>query len=425
MTKNNIHFHIIPTKKFKTVNFVMKCKAPLERNTITKRALLPFILQKGTKNYPTEKQLMIHLDELYGASLYIEGAKKGNNHIISFRLDVANENYIQEETNILKQAVALLNEVIFSPRVEKERFIEAIVEREKLTLKNKINAVFDNKLIYANNRLVEEMCKNERFRIHKDGYVEDLPTINGENLYEYYKQMLKEDRMDLYVLGDFDPVQMESLLVESFVREEKNEQLSDPNNETPTIIEVQEVKEIQPVEQAKLHIGYRTNCTYKDDDYFALQVFNGIFGGFPSSKLFMNVREKHSLAYYAASRIESHKGLLIVYSGIAPEDDQKAREIIDLQLEAMKKGDFTEEVVEKTKELIVSELKETLDSSYGIPELLYQQVLGEREISPQLYIAEINKVKKEDIVNIANKITPDTVYLLTNDRSDRNETSNV
>src|SRR5699024_1747101 len=170
-----------------------------------------------------------------------------------------------------------------------------------------------------------------------------------------------------------------------------------------------EVKETQPVQQAKLHIGYRTNCTYRDPDYFALQVFNGIFGGFPSSKLFVNVREKHSLAYYAASRLESHKGLLIVFSGIEPSDEAKAREIIDLQMQAMKNGDFLEEQVEEVKQLIISELKETLDHTQGIPELLYQQVVGQKVVSPDAFMREIEQVTKADVQKVAEKITDDTV----------------
>src|SRR5690606_38511936 len=120
-------------------------------------------------------------------------------------------------------------------------------------------------------------------------------------------------------------------------------------------------------------------------------------------------------AYYAASRIESHKGLLIIYSGIEPTDYEKAREIIELQMDAMRKGDFTDSQVEETKELIISELKETLDSTFGIPELLYQQVVGKKELSPYQYMEEIKKVTKEDIVQVAKKVTLDTIYLLTND----------
>src|SRR5699024_2103389 len=130
--------------------------------------------------------------------------------------------------------------------------------------------------------------------------------------------------------------------------------------------------------QAKLHIGYRTNITYDDSDYAALHVFNGLFGGFPSSKLFINVREKESLAYYAASRRESHKGLLIVFSGIESSDIEKTRDIIVLQMDNMKKGQFTDKEITDVKELIISDLKETLDHSQGIVELLYQQVVGQQ-----------------------------------------------
>lgn len=424
ITKNNVHFHFIPTKKFKTIHFVLKCKAPLERETITKRALLPFVLQKGTENYRTEKELMTRLDELYGATLSIDGAKKGNYHIISFRLEIANDQYLPNQSNLLNDALALYKEIIFHPRIENDQFQASVVEREKLTLQNKINSIYDDKLSYANVRLIEEMCENERFRIHKDGYVEDLPTINGENLYEYYKELLQTDRLDLYVVGDFEQKAMEEVLMQSIRRDtaRTSDETIEENVENK---EMKEVEETQPIQQAKLHIGYRTNCTYKDADYFALQVFNGIFGGFPSSKLFANVREKHSLAYYAASRIESHKGLLLVYSGIEPTDYKKAREIIELQMKAMKNGDFTREQVEETKELIISELKEMLDNIYGIPELLYQQVVGQKTISPKTFMEEIKRVTKEDVVQLAQKITADTVFLLTSDGGEQHEAKDV
>ena len=180
-------------------------------------------------------------------------------------------------------------------------------------------------------------------------------------------------------------------------------------------VEPKEVIEKQNVQQAKLHIGYRTYVSFKDDDYFALQVFNGIFGGFPNSKLFINVREKNSLAYYAASRMESHKGLLFVFSGIAPEDFEKARDIIREQLVAMKNGDFTEENLQETKDLIINQIKETIDNSQGMIEILYQQVVGEKEMTLGELLNGINAVTKEQVMKVADKIEEDTVYLLTNE----------
>src|SRR5690625_2502491 len=181
------------------------------------------------------------------------------------------------------------------------------------------------------------------------------------------------------------------------------------NNPSPA----NEVIERQNIQQAKLHLGYRTNCVYKDNDYPALQVFNGIFGGFPSSKLFLNVREKHSLAYYAASRIESHKGLMFVFSGIAPDQYELAKEIIEDQMKQMIQGDFTEEHLNETKEMTINQLKETMDHPQGIIELNYQRVIAKSEVTPELLIDKIRTVTKEEVISVAKKINQEIVYLLT------------
>ncbi len=203
---------------------------------------------------------------------------------------------------------------------------------------------------YANMRLIDEMCKDEPYSLHVHGYEEELKDMDGGKLYGFYEKMLKQDKMDIYILGD-----VESELAEKAVQPFLERDIAPLEERTasvhPASDEVQEVIETQDVQQAKLHLGYRTNIRYDDSDYAALQVFNGLFGGFPSSKLFRNVREKHSLAYYAASRFESHKGLLFVFSGIDPKDYQKAKEIIDAQLASMQAGEFEGSEVEEVKDL--------------------------------------------------------------------------
>lgn len=412
-TKNAINFHFIPTKKFKTVNMVVKCKAPLKRESITKRALLPYVLEKGTKNYPSEQLLMKQLDRLYGAELSIDGAKKGNYHILTFRLEVANEKFLQHEESMTEKALELLHEVVFYPHLEADHFSEKYIQREKVTLKNKISSIQDDKMSYANQRLIDHMCADETYHIHKNGYVEDLASISAKSLFEYYKSMLQQDEMDIYIVGDFHPNEMKHIVDNTFQHSQIRYEPVIAVDDSPTTIKANEVMEKQELNQAKLHIGYRTNITYDDSDYAALHVFNGLFGGFPSSKLFINVREKESLAYYAASRLESHKGLLIVFSGIESSDFEKTRDIIALQMDNMKKGQFTDKEITDVKELIISDLKETLDHSQGIVELLYQQVVGQQTRSPKEFIEKILQVEKEDIVRVAEKITLDTVYVLT------------
>src|SRR5699024_3300275 len=114
INQNGITFHFVPTKKFKTVNIVMKCKSHLDRTTITKRALLPYILEQGTKTYPSEKALMLKLDELYGAVLTLSGMKKGNEHILHFQLEVANQRFIKMKQQLCKKRYNYFMRLFFS-----------------------------------------------------------------------------------------------------------------------------------------------------------------------------------------------------------------------------------------------------------------------------------------------------------------------
>lgn len=192
----------------------------------------------------------------------------------------------------MDEAIQLFSEVLFHPNAGANGFDDAVFKREIGTLKQKINAIQDDKMSYANMRLIDEMCSEEAYQLHVHGYEEDLNTLTNEDLFSYYKQMLEQDKMDIYVLGDFAEEKVKHLIMDTMQRTEQVVRAESATPVRKSVEEQQEIIEKQKVQQAKLHIGYRTNTTYQDDAYFALQVFNGLFGGFPSSKLFINVREK-------------------------------------------------------------------------------------------------------------------------------------
>lgn len=413
INKNGIKLHFIPTKKFKTLTFVAKFSAPLSRDTITKRALLPYVLRQATESYTNRTDLQLKLDDLYGAVLSIDAVKKGENHIISFRMEIANERYLPAEDQITTEAIHLLKELMFQPYTENGVFSEKIYSREKATLRQRIQAIRDDKIRYANIRLIDEMCKDEAYSLHVNGYEEDLEALTNQELYQYYQEMTETNQLDIYIVGDFDPKQMEEELSAITAYESTGTIVKSAAAAPKNITEVKEIIEKEPIQQAKLHLGYRTNVVFSDDAYPALQVFNGLFGGFPSSKLFMNVREKNSLAYYATSQIESHKGLLFVLSGIAPEDYEKARDIIREQMIEMKEGNFTEDDLVETKEMIVHSLKETMDSNQGLVELFYQLQVAETDMTLKDLFTRIESVTKEDVIGVAQKVEEDTLYLLT------------
>ncbi|MDR4946410.1 EF-P 5-aminopentanol modification-associated protein YfmF [Neobacillus cucumis] len=404
--------HVIETEKYKTNTFVWRMKAPLTKEDVTKRALLPHVLQSSSAKYPSTTALRSYLDELYGATLYVDLSKKGEYHVMSVSLEIANEKFLSDPTPLLKKGFELLSEILTHPNASGNAFDKDTVEKEKRVLKSRIQSVYDDKMRYSNVRLLEEMCKDEPYALQVNGEADAVDEITPENLYEYFQKAFSEDELDLYVIGD--------------VKEEEVKQLAGQllnfENRTPKKVEtekianrteVNEVKEQQDVKQGKLNIGYRTNIVYGDPDYFALQVFNGIFGGFSHSKLFINVREKASLAYYAASRLESHKGLMMVMSGIDLKNYDQAVGIIHEQMDAMKKGDFTDQELEQTKAVIQNQILETVDTARGLTEILYHNVVACTNISLETWMSEMNNVTKEEIIAVANKIQLDTIYFLT------------
>ena len=405
-----LRVHIIPTDKYKTNTFVFRFKAPLNEETVTERALLPYVLQSATEKLPSVIRLRQYLEELYGSSLAVDVSKKGEDHVISIYVDIANEVYLHDAPPLFEKALSMLSDIVLHPATEGNGFLPSIIESEKRALLQRIEATYDDKMRYANERLIEEMCKVEPYRLSANGKKESVSSITNESLYQYYQKVLAEDEMDLYIIGDISENAVDLVSkyfsISARPRGERNVLLHKRNNEEKEVVEKQELK------QSKLHIGYRTFITYKDEDYFALQLFNGLFGGFSHSKLFVNVREKNSLAYYAASRFESHKGLLFVMSGIEAKNYEKAVEIIKEQMLAMQNGDFSEEEMHQTKSVIQNQILEAIDTPRGFVEMLYHGIISDRTRPVEEWLTGVESVTKEEIVKVAKNIELDTIYFL-------------
>ena len=403
--------HIVKTEKFKTVSIIFKMLAPLTKEDVTERALFPHVLLRGTGTRPKTSELRMYLDELYGTSVSCDLSKKGEMHVITFRLDIANEKFLKDQTPLLEKGLELLSEIIFSPALEDGAFLPLYVSQEKRTLKQRIQAVYNDKMRYSNLRLIQVMCKDEPYALHVNGELDDVDGITPQSLYAAYQKAVTEDQLDIYVVGDVDEQQVDSYISKYFeVNERKLRPV--PKLEQIRAKEPQEVVEDADVKQGKLNMGFRTGTHFTDDDYPALQLFNGLFGGFSHSKLFINVREKASLAYYAASRIESFKGLMMVMSGIEVGNYQKAVDIIKEQFQEMKKGSFTEEAIDQTKAVIKNQILETLDTPYGLVEFIYQQAAAQTEFSLEDWLGRIDNVRKAEIIEVGKKIDLDTTYFL-------------
>lgn len=409
---SGFQLHTVKTEKFKTNTIVMKWRTPITKENSTHRALLPYVMQNSTKKFPTTAKLRSFIEELYGATFFIDLAKKGEYHIVSFSLEIANEKFLSDPAPLLKKGLEFLSEVIFQPNVSESGFDQNVIDNEKRALKQRIQSIYDDKMRYSNQRVIDVMCENEPYALSVYGEKDEVDSITPQSLYDYYTKALAEDQIDLYMVGDIKEEEVGAYIEELFPFKERTAQSIDRRKSYETK-KVKEVREVQDIKQGKLNMGFRTNIVYGDSEYFALQVLNGIYGGFSHSKLFINVREKESLAYYAASRLESHKGLLLVMSGIDNNNYDKAVKIIKEQMELMKKGEFSDQEIMQTKAVIHNQMLETLDTSRGMIELFYHNSVSDNYVEMGDWLQYMSKVSREEIIAAAKKIELDTIYFLT------------
>lgn len=414
----NVNIHLLPTSKFKTTLVSVFLQQALDKDLAAKTALLPAVLKRGTRRYPTFRDLKIRLEELYGASLAADVVKKGERQLVSFSLEIINDKFTPGE-KLLQQGLSILKDVITDPLLENSGFQKDYVQQEKEQLTKEIQGLVNDKVSYALERCVQEMCAQERFGVYKYGGVEELQLVSARELYAYYQNILQENPLDVFVAGEIDPEKTFALIQDTFDFSRADKLVELPPVEVENIpTEVAYKEEKLPINQGKLTLGYRTNISYQDAAYPDLLFYNAILGGFPHSKLFQNVREKASLAYYVFSRLEKHKGIQLIGAGIEVSDYEQALEIILQQVEEIKKGQISKEEMKNTKRALLNGLKIIGDSPFSLVGFYMDGLIGKRTEEIEYFMQRIAEVKEDDIVAVAHQVYLDTIYFLRSTNGD-------
>ena len=414
--KNGIKLHTIKTEKFKTNLIAVMLTTKLDRKNITKNALIPAVLRRGTKFMQTQEEINKKMEDMYGASFDCGLDKTGDNQILKFYMETVNNEFLpQDAENMIKSSIEKIFEIIFNPYLENGVFKKEYVEQEKENIKQIIDGKIDSKARYALDRCIEEMYKNEPFGLYKFGYVEDLKDINEKNLYEYYLELIKTCKIDIYISGIVDE-NIQNIIKQNENIEKLQERKPDFKEFELTKKENEEAKEIQEsmeITQGKLIIGLDVNILDKDARY-KIMIYNSLLGGSANSKLFQNVREKASLAYTASSSYYRFKNNIFINCGIDIPNYQKALEIIKKQIEDMKNGDFTDEEIENAKNGIIASIKTIDDEQDTEITYYFGQELSGTKTSLEEYIENIQKINKADVLEVAKQISINTIYFLKN-----------
>ena len=399
------------TDKFKSAVMSLSVCAPLDEDAAA-NALLIRLLARTTARHPTTLEMNRALASLYGATISPVIEKQGETVVLRLVLSALDDRFTLDGESVCEQCIDLLCDCFFKPDVTPNGFKEENIALEKRLLIEQIEAERDEKRIYAKERLIEEMCKDEPYGKSRYGTKEQIEALDGKALLERWKVLLLHAPTEFAFVGSTPKEKLVPLLKARCAAFLKNE-ITELHTEFLTeSYGSKTVTETQPVKQGKLVIGYRAGMTYDMDNYAAIRLMTSIFGGGTYSKLFMNVREKMSLCYYCGARLISSKGLILVESGVETENAEKALNAIRGELDAVRKGDFSDEVIEQAKLSLCDALKGVSDSNSAVLGWFGSFTAASKFYSPEEIAAMIREVSREEIVVAANMITEDTVFIL-------------
>lgn len=409
------NLNVIKTNNFKTVRVEVKFRNVVKKEEITLRNLLKMVLIESTKKFDTERKFVIESEELYDLKLSSTTSRVGNFTTLSFNLTFLNEEYT--EKGLHNKSLDFLMEVLFNPNVSNNKFDSLSFNNCVNKLEKSIMGRKDNKTKYSIFALLQHMG-DYAYSYDQYGYLSDLKNIDEAKLYEYYKKVLMNDLVDVYVIGNVDSNEIKEYFINNFkINSFKKEKMNVLIDEVLPRKRVKVFKEDDDVNQTKIAIGLRFNDVSEYERKYVLYVYNEILGGSGNSLLFDTVREKNSLAYYINSIAQGYDNLLIIYTGIDKDRVDLGLKLIKKTIKDIEKGKFTSDMFNNAVNMITSSLKLSLETQPSVINNYYaMNILNSDDINTR--ISKFEKVTKEDVINFSKKIKMDTIFLLEGDHNE-------
>lgn len=409
---DNVSLNYIEMDKFKSNYLSVSFVLPFEKRSAAMNTLIMKILKRGTVSYPDMIALSKKLEYLYSTDIFTKANSFGETQALSFSIDALNNRFATDGTDILGEAIKMLGEIIFSPVTENGAFKASYFESEKKNLLDDISAEINNKAKYALSRCCENMFKDEKYRFSALGDFETVSGFTNEEVYSHYLSVLKHAGVNITFVGSTDITKLKAALVSMFNCYKPCEIYNCSTDVIREVSEVKEVKEECVGKQGNLVMGFRSGKVLSDGDYPKMALMSELYGGSPSSKLFMNVREKMSLCYYCVSIPEAVKGIMFVRAGIENENFETARDAILEQLSLVSKGEFTDDELANAKLSLINAYKEISDNPQSLQNWYMGRMLSGITQSPDEAIEAVKNITKKEIVATAKNVVLDTVYFL-------------
>ena len=410
-----VNLTCIHTGKFKTGCMSINIIVPLSADTAAKNALLPRVLRRGTSRHEDMDALKEVLDNLYGATVEPTVRKIGENQCFGLYAEFVDDDFVPGTNNVLEQVTSLMGEILLCPNTKGGLLKAQYVESEKKNLIDEIKAAVNDKILYCIDRLTSLMCAGEPFGVNKLGTEQSAAAITPVALTKHYHNVIAEGRIEIIYCGSAPDNRVEAALLAALSQLPRTPSRKDSTTEIKILPDSRQPRiftDEMNVTQGKLTLGFRMGECMYSPNYAAMMVFNAVYGGSVTSKLFMNVREKLSLCYYASSMISRSKGVMFVYSGVEFDKFEQAYDEIIAQLDAMRRGEISQWEITSARRSVVTSIMTSLDNLYGIESRYFENAVTDIPVSPEELAALADAVSVSDVTAIANSVMLDSVHYL-------------
>lgn len=411
----------INNEKFKGVfislNYVMK----VNKEELSQTAVLASILSKSSKKYANQSEIEKHLFKLYGASFDVNVQKIGDLYDLEFKISFVNKKFLPNQKDVCNECLQFLYDIVYEPNMNEQKFEDAMLEREKMAILEKVKQRKDNKIAYAISNTESLMFPNQVSGYYLFGDEEIIPTITNDQVYQRYVSMIHQSCITMVVSGNLSGYSNMQEEVNKIFGDKLQRGISYTDmivNETIMRDEdkIKETEDIQDTNQSVITYGLDV-AEVTDKDFYAINMYNAILGATASSKLFQNFREKESLAYTVRSRYYRFKNMIMIYAGIKKADYERAKVVIEDQLNQILHSDITEAEFNAARESLLSDLIEWEDNKMAVAKMFLSNLFAFQtdKVTLQDMYEKMSKVTLQDVLEIAKKIKIRQIYFLRGD----------
>lgn len=423
--KKGINLWLIPERKFKGYRAGVFIHTPKCAEYATKNALIPLLLKQGSTGFPNRTAMHERLSECLGATVSAESTAHEADHIISFVLKGVADRYtdyisypgdpdrVKPDTDKpFCDGLELLFDLVLNPiRPANGKYFDSA----KKQLAERIEGEKNDKRAYAMRRCIAHMAKGHPASVPENGFAEELSALTAEQTLTRYDEVIANCPIDIIIVGSVRAEQATEAVKKAFSHLSDREEKRPVSSPIPAR-ELSTVTESMSIAQGKLSVGYSLPAYEPGSrEHAAMTVCNTVFGGSPASKLFMNVRERLSLAYYASSFYRREAGLVMANCGIECENFEKARDEIMAQFELLTAGEITENELMLAKKQLINQYTSVSDSLGAIMSFALGQIISGTGLTPEEQVKLISSVSAEEVKAVAKKIKPSLIYFLKGD----------